>query len=1327
MSAAPDALQPPSTNRSLPSFTPLRHDSHGSEKGESSGSNSWRRSWTSHGSDDHEPRAPEANGQSSGSAARDEDKDNYEVNGSVSKRTKSRHSGGFLLDSGFQPSRLSKAFLSRSHKGPKDLKGKRKSEDGDLVVPKRRLARQHDQHRSSIGGSPLATELKHDIDASDRLEQGSSEAGSQSQRSGLHTASQKQENEHEAPATPSMPRPAPPNIGFDTDPAQIVNMALSLSQGRRRQFSGARVVSGHTMDRRFASTGQATNMRNPRPAGSTGQYLTEQRQTSRNFSPRSRNSLVAEPEPRAILDETVIGNWPHEELQQVDEEPSENMYNVSPATFARVQKAKAHFELLYHYRRLLPHLPPLRQPGTLTGSSVPTEEGRVYNPLQYVRDRKLRFWERKPIPSEEQGWHDVEQVKTWVDTVIASHREPRYDPDECVRLPDLSHRKAAGVEETDPMDMDSPTASIRRPGDNLPTKPRRPKSDWVTHPGDLLADAFWLEQGLNKTKIEDREGNKIYSPDTQFQYSGWRNRVPAQMPAVQQEPTPPPDEASKSVPVPTPPGVPELPSFTSAIRGQERASRGRRRDKIRESIINMPKSETGSGDRRRKLRKEFEMSSSSEDSEDGSSTRGRKRRSSRRKPRASPHKSSNAIDGHGKDVLDVNEDLFGSPSGETSLPTSKRASIVDGSKISKLLSRNGSKPSSSRQHSSRRSESIRRSFEQQRQPRSSLDEELRPRTSAEYDTTAPSSPTAVGFPSIAINLSPPQSRSPSPSKKPVQARLNPFHTRSSSKKRNGIDATDFASIDRTSRNASSEADKPELTSEPNSRGTSPMTRGTSPMTKRDSIVSDDSAAQREPHRSSTTSKISIKSSTYQAEHPSKIRGIFKGGRIAELVGNEVSRVGDFIWKRDVPSTHTHTPRVSTSTASLNSLNASDTDEDLPHSNGLALKTPPKAHAGRFPSSGDESIDDRLSPTQSRSKISSGEKPQYHNPNLPTFTSPFQRDRDQQDERDRNLLTPASSPPQQEDADHISRLAANHRSVSRSPRMDRLAPPKLVTTSTSSTNHTGGADRRNSYGFGRPLDLTRSANASQVFNDALKNQPKDAPVTGLASLKASTSGSNLRQDWNTLQPDTNAAVTRRDIARARALLLSSGVKAREINRRAHAIQEPPRKFVLDTLQPSDPALHSSTPLRIPRKEEHVVAARNLIASLTSQSAAFREILDDFTTKNTPALHKDLQALDDLVDNELTPRVRMAADQAGELSMKLSTTSTLAVKGLNDVIESVMRRRRRGPVRYVRRFGYLMIEWTVVGLLWAIWLVVTVVRICLGTVKGVWRVGRWLLWL
>jgi hypothetical protein len=1264
-----------------------------------------------------------ADGPLSGSHTANQDIDSPDASLSSSKN-RNRHSGGFLLDSALHASRLPKSILSRSHQSPKDLKGKRKSEEADLIVPKRRLAGRQDPHSSSIGGSPLASEIKQDVVMDDGVPQSRGNASAHSQRSGNLSSQHATSSESQHPAKPSMPRPIPPSVGFTTDPAQIVNMALSLSEGRRRQVSGMRMISGSTPDRRRVSTGQPLLLRSVGYGGGSGHHFNDQRRTSQNLAPRPTSASSAEKRP-VSTDQTDFGNSIAQDSQRLEDEENSSAYYVSPATYSRVEKAKAHFELIYNFRRLLSHLPPLRASARKDDSSVHEVEGRAYNPLQYVRNRKLRFRERKPLESEDEGWHDITQVRAWVDAVVASHIEKRVDVDECIRLPEFSQHKLPDVdEEIDPLTADSPASSIRRGSANPVTKPRRPRSDWVTYPGDLLADALWLEQGLNKTKIEDREGNKIYRPHTQFKFSGWRNLTPVHMPSLQ-EPTPPPEDAFNDLPSPPPSAVPELPTFTSAAQGRKRSGRG----KIRDSIISMPKSDSGSRDRRRRLQQELEITSSSDSSDDEATRRGRKRKASKRKPKEKDNKDNDEVDGRTQNMIDSDQRRFGSPTGGSSGTHSKRPSIVDGSRLSKFISRTSSKPASLKQDSGRRSDSTRRSFEQNRQPRSSFDD-TPVRTSAEYDTTAPSSPTAVGFPSIAINLSPPTSRSPSPSKKPFQA-LNPFRDRSNSKKRHGIDETDFAdtSLSKNSRNASSDAEKAEVISEPTSRGTSPMTRGTSPMTKRDSIASNDSQMQREPHRSSTISRVSTKSSGSHPEHTSKIRGIFKGGRIAELVGNEVTRVGDFIWKRDAPG---HAPRNSTSTASLNSIHASDSEEDLPKANGHAFSTPPKAHASRFPTSADNSPEDgRTSPSQSRSTPSSGEKPQYYNTNLPSFTSPFQRDREQQEQRDNTLLTPTSSPPQQQETDHISRLAADHRSASRSPRMDRLAPPKLVTTGPSQTGP--GPDRRDSYGFGRALDLTRSTSASQVFNDAINGPPNGMPVTGLAKEKASASGLNLAKDWNISdrnlpRPDgDNNIVTRRDIARTRALLISSGVKAREINRRANAISNCPPKFLLDTLRLSSPTLHNSAQLHVPRKEEHVVASRNLIASLSSQSTSFKEILERFSTKTTPALHTDLQALDDLVDNQLTPRVRIAADQAGELSMKLSTTSTLAVKALNDIIDGALRRRRRGPVRYLRRFGYTLIEWTVVGLLWAIWLVVMVVRVCLGTVKGVFNGTRWLLFL
>lgn len=1313
----------PASDRSLPPFAPIRDTSRGSDKAEPSTSGSLRKSRGSKGSGDREALSGDGDGLVSGNSIANQEVDSQDAGGNSSKH-RLRHSGGFLLDSAIHASRLPKSILSRSHKTPKELKGKRKSEGRDLVVPKRRLAGHRDQHRSSIGGSPLASEIKQDVAMEDGVQQSGGNASASSQRSGQPSSGRAKSAESKEPTKQSMPRPVPPSVGLDTDPAQIVNMALSLSEGRRRQVSGMRMVSGGTPDRRHVYTGQPLHLRSVGHGGGSGQYFNDQRRTSRNVAPRAISATSAERQPVSSVDQTVFGNTSAQELQRSEDEQNSAPHYVSPATFARVEKAKAHFELLYNFRRLLSHLPPLRPPTGSHDKLVYESEGRAYNPLQYVRNRKLRFREKKPLESEDEGWHDITQVRAWVDAVIASHDDKRVDVDECVRLPELSQRKLpdANDEEIDPMTTESPASSLRRTNANPVTKQRRPKSDWVIYPGDLLADAFWLEQGLNKTKIEDREGNRIYRPDTHFKFSGWRNHAPVRIPLLQ-ESTPPPEDGFDDVPVEPHSAVPELPTFTSATHGRKRSGRGR----IRDSIINMPKSGSGSRDRRRRLQQELEMTSSSESSDNEASRRGRRRKSSRRKLQGKDSRNVET-DGHMENMNHSDDRRLGSSNGGSSGTHSKRPSIVDGSRLSKFISRTSSKPASVKQDSDHLSDSVRHSFEQHRKLRSSF-EETPVRTSAEYDTTAPSSPTAVGFPSIAINLSPPTSRSPSPSKRPFQARINPFRDHSNSKKRNGIETNDFAdnALPKGSRNTSSDAEKVEVISEPASRGTSPMSRGMSPITKRDSTVSNDSHHQHEPHRSGTMSRISTKSSGSHTDHTSKIRGIFKGGRIAELVGNEVNRVGDFIWKRDAPG---HVPRNSASTASVNSGHVPDSDDDLPRANGHAFITPPKTHTGPSPVSADNSPEDgRLSPSQSRSTPSSGEKPQYYNSNLPSFTSPFQRDREQREQHDKTLLTPTSSPPQQAETDHISRQAANHRSASRSPRMDRLAPPKLVTTASS----TPGPDRRDSYGFGRALDLTRSTDASQVFNDAIKAKPQGMPVTGLAKESASASGLNLTQDWNLSDRNLprsdgeNSAVTRRDIARTRALLLSSGVKAREINRRANAIHDHPRSFLLDTIRLSNPALKDLVPLRVPRKEEHVVAARNVIDSLTLQSASFKEGLERFGTKTTTALHRDLQALDDLVDNQLTPRVRVAADQAGELSMNLATTSTLAVKGLNDIIDGALRRRRRGTIRYIRRAGYTLIEWTVVGLLWAIWLVVTVFRVGLGTVKGVFNAVRWLLFL
>jgi hypothetical protein len=188
-----------------------------------------------------------------------------------------------------------------------------------------------------------------------------------------------------------------------------------------------------------------------------------------------------------------------------------------------------------------------------------------------------------------------------------------------------------------------------------------------------------------------------------------------------------------------------------------------------------------------------------------------------------------------------------------------------------------------------------------------------------------------------------------------------------------------------------------------------------------------------------------------------------------------------------------------------------------------------------------------------------------------------------------------------------------------------------------------------------------------------------------------------------------------------------VKAREIGRRADDSGEELPTYLYESLTPENKALHLTNPLRVRKRERHIVAAQNIMKTLEGYSSTFNTKLHSFTSSLIPALHIQLQSLEDQVENTMTPQVRLTADSAGELSMKLSTTSTLAVKELNDTIEVAFRRKRRGPIRLFRKLWFAGIEWTVVGLLWLIWAVVSVIQAILGVGRCLIRGVRWMFWI
>ncbi len=142
-----------------------------------------------------------------------------------------------------------------------------------------------------------------------------------------------------AEARPSPPRPVP---AFDMESAQIVNMALNLSESRR--LAAKRNVSQPNPPR-LAPLPDST------VGGSLRQQLQQQRRSSRNISPKpERGSRLI---PGARLSSPLQASF--DPLQ----DGGAYRYHFSQSTLARAQKVKDHLELLTQYRRLLDLVPPL--------------------------------------------------------------------------------------------------------------------------------------------------------------------------------------------------------------------------------------------------------------------------------------------------------------------------------------------------------------------------------------------------------------------------------------------------------------------------------------------------------------------------------------------------------------------------------------------------------------------------------------------------------------------------------------------------------------------------------------------------------------------------------------------------------------------------------------------------------------------------------------------------------------------------------------------------------------------------------------------------------
>ena len=1023
------------------------------------------------------------------------------------------------------------------------------------------------------------------------------------------------EKQDENRATPDSQRRS---IGLDQDSIQIVNLALDLSESRRTGNIGR--SASHR-----ASGGAWV------PQSSTS-YVDNH--TGGNIGPRGR----AQAHQRSAT-HSYVEDLPREQLTTNEPLPVSNLLpnqtedpslpqEISESTLARVAKTRRHFELLGEYLRLLPSLPPLGPNASASADGYHTTP-RAYNPLQVIRNRKVRFREKCPINVEADGWDDVGAVHEWVSNITHQYSGQAYGPHECLRLPQLRQWQPQPAQEDHDGDALHATTSSPESGNlarrSSSIKARRPRFDWLISPAELLADSAWVEDGFNKAKMLNKDGNNLYpdpaeliSPDATLDGSSGR----------------PHSSSVKRVSL----DVPSRPLFVDSHRSSndyKKVTRGRSRHRGSSSFAHSSSASTN-GTRFRHPSKVRSRSSSSVS--------------------VGPWMSERST--------------FSSPLSTKTPDERGMKSVQEGtgtplrppSKTSRLANYH-EKPASIS---------------------SASEDDLR------NPSIRPSSPNQGFFPSMAIDLSPPSSRSPSPSKRHFSRRIVSKHERGKSK---------HDVVDEPEKEPKGQVDY-ECAHKPMSPDTTDIDR---PATdeKADAVPpqSQVSPDQKNEQMTDETTPAPRRSGQYE----SKLRGIFKGkGKLAEKVGSEVSRMGDFIMKKDHP---THSRQSSFAT----SVTSEEAEDERMNNNKIA--TASKNLLRRLPALADESprysggsLENTLSPKDQvpsqhapLSQATQGDgHPQAHgesdvrSPSERTFAS--QTWFTKQSQRKRTDDTTVSDPGKFDT--HISGYLNGSPGVDSAMRKSQGHGQKGHTKDPSDEK-------------GRPLPVTGLAKAEPT------------PPLSSYSRRPTMSGSWTISERSIPTLADLGVFNKREIERTRALLLSSGIKAREITRRAETIRDPP-EFLQNSAEPGSP-----TP-KVVQLKEFDLASQNLDRSFKQSQAQFQQYIGQFPSQTACPLNSQLNDLENLVNNSLSPRVRSMGNDAETLIVSLNSKGPLSLKQLSDTLDKGVRKRRR-RLRWVRRAGFLMLEWALVGMLWWVWLIVMAFKMFRGVFRGAISGVRWVLWL
>ncbi|ROW07706.1 hypothetical protein VMCG_03676 [Cytospora schulzeri] len=1178
---------------------------------------------------------------------------------------KPRHSGAFLLSDPFEEAIVDEA------RGRK-YRPKRTTDKGKGAFTRHNNEQTYNRRQSGLGIAFSPSPARMSNRSSERP------PGTPPRASGDNT------RQDHLQVSPRFSSPRSSTSSMDMDSTQIVSMALNLSESRR--LAQRRHVSQPVPPRLVPlSTDDAV-------AGSLRYQLQQQRRVSRTVSPKPERGVMQRLGSSGRIASPL---QPPFDPMNAD---SGFKYRFSNSTLARAQKAKDYMELLTQYRRVLELLPPL-QPNMMSKASTLIDQmpsagsmpmslnsidttgqiGRPYDPLQYIRNRKVRARERMTIDGESQGFGDVNRVTDWVDEVAkwVATRQMRTPGGSA--LPPFTGADVYSVDTSTPSHLLRPSISI--------TKPKRPRNDWILDPADLLADVYWLEQDDHKKLVEDSNWRRVFPQDSEL----YRPLSRAT------------NDAS--------PGLAPLSAGQLLASGSEDAphkltkqetdhvsasTRERARQKLQE-LRGFHRHTASVQDPGHGLLRRRDSSSSSSSSSDSGSQKKRKRKGT--------------FGGTDKDILEkqmaemIAREARDNDTKSSQEPDSKQLKARP-SNIMITSDHRGTSESSggSRQHSQHSQRESRidvsdvdikdqvnrgRTGSPKRPGRESLEvPRFGPRMSIE-SISPPNSPgfraslSDQYFASSGADGSPSPSRPGSPSRNPFSKVKQIFRDRSreralerqreavSSEKEDYAGAT-IRAAKRMSSNPEFPQDQERSRSRPGSIGPEPT------LTLR---LTGDS---QKSHRKSNSMRV--------GDSSSGLRGFFKGQRMDSVFKSSVSKVSELIWKKESEAEET------------DPSNSSSDDSDT-ESRGRPKET--KALAST------PSVGGRPGHVKQGSK------------HFLDVMPPFVSASDSKDDTGR----------------HDSLGVPLATTTSRRPtRFEMLKPPRInISAADSSTNTQAGQIRDISDAESHvESDDERQAIANRRPSIAHSVGPPNARL----SPEWSREGRHFATSGKSLAPE-RALLSKREIARLRALMLSSGVMAMEISRRAHQAQ------VIGPTIPNDKndvlsALGKSIPWPevtqlapeeqrrellcqpISQADLFLVTARVLGTSIQSSRQRWESAAEHYKHKTRADVDTQIERLRTRVQLDLSAMTRAAGEEADEFSGDLVDGQRRKVKSVVDVIDKLSRRRRR-RFRWVRRAGWLALEWLLVGFMWYVWFVVMIARVFLGIGKGFVRSVKWLLWL